>query len=249
MLEPIVQEGFQTPDAIITWFDEDRLEQIQVPTKMPKHISRQTRKTRVPSEQHAAEIADEDLAFMKRRILQLVRDKLHPSAYFSSQDFQHVRSSTFGIKLNYTDRAESCYSGICHRGIQNFRCWVDDQDTIWAKCFGKPCDKHAYELGPLQDDLNQYAADAVTIDSPYLNRDLDIILHQMPQQLDEAIQAENSAVKFNLVVSNWIQGEFQALCLRSSMGTGMQSLSAPNARVGCFLLRITGCFPAQHLKH
>jgi hypothetical protein len=109
-------------------------------------------------------------AFVKERMLTLLRERLHPTAY-----------SEGPYRFNYTDRSEPCYTGRVHDGRQNLTCHLASDGKIYALCFStttdlhgdvpEPCRSKALYLGDLYEDNLTFRSAAIVVDMEYLGRD------------------------------------------------------------------------------
>ena len=117
------------PDAesAITWLDarEQRVE-LQVPVHLPRAVRERrpvVRLAQVRRMQRAGCMAPDHDDYVACRMLELLRDRVHPSAV---RDATHGAEDAYdplrGLKFTYTDRSHPCYTGAVHEGQQNMRC-------------------------------------------------------------------------------------------------------------------------------
>ena len=221
-------------DSIITWLEDDR-KIITVPSSIPiaKKLGRVIKH---PLDLIVRE-SSQDLTFVEQRILDLLRDVLHPSAF---RDASHGREDVYdarvGIKFNHSDRSEPCYTGTVHDGCQNMTCWVDEHDEAYVRCFSSSCSQRCFHLGPVRADPSLYMDTAVKVDLQYLQRTKKAFFDSPRQLRSERSSparlpsearlrfSENSDDKFNHVIDRWLNGAFPALCIKSGMGTGKSTL-------------------------
>jgi hypothetical protein len=214
----------------ITWFPGPG-KVLEVPQDVPHAVKKRTPITK-PAHTRRHHESRRSAAVLEVCILELVHNKLHASGYREHTD-------SYGIKLNYSDRTEPCYTGAIHEGSQNFRCFVGNNGGIYAKCFSsKCCNKPAFYIGPAPgDDSSVPSGDAS--DTPWLSTALKVnmpyIDYQLPPapsnwwspRVDDAAMTKNSDVAITgALVDAWMQQKFKALSFRSPMGTGKSTMLA-----------------------
>ena len=75
--------------------------------------------------------------------------QVHPTAFLPSASSGDPYNRNNGVRLNYTDREEPCYTGNFHEG-QNMACWVED-GVAYLHCYSSQCSNACpYPLGPLE---------------------------------------------------------------------------------------------------
>lgn len=173
---------------------------------------------------------------VRSRMLELLQDKLHPSAF---HDPSHGREDAYdaqcGIKFNYSDRVEPCYTGCVHEGNQNLRCWVHD-DQVYVKCYSARCrDRRAHLLGPLHAASDAWLHSALHVHMRHLawnpeqisevgswegEGGVDVAVAAACDEIDGAA----SKTLLHQEICNWIKWVFKCLSLRSPMGTGKTTL-------------------------
>lgn len=204
-------------DMVITWF---RKSQRKVVIDIPKRIESLLRKQmerpkKTVAEANAAtkgvEQASELPGVEKKlhpasdRLITQTMDlmkNLHPTAF---QDFSHnqhnILDPLVGIKINYTDRQEPCYSGEKHDGLQRLWAWVAG-DEVWCKCFSTKCTQ-AHHLGTISDgEGNRFDNVSVKINRRFISEE--------PTEPDA----------MSALLPQWLNGDFKALGLKSVMATG-----------------------------
>lgn len=196
-------------EACVTWLTEP-LTVIDVPCVAPHQFKR--RRARVRMREAAAEQAedseddkldDEELCFMHTRVLELVQT-VHPSAYRdSSHGKEDIMNPARGVKFNYTDRLEPCWTGCIHENTQNFRAWIQGGEA-WAACFSADCEGRPKLLGQLYEDPEYHLASAVHVEQQFIDLEED----------------PNS----NRKLQEWLAGKYRVLNCRSNMGTGKTSM-------------------------
>lgn len=149
---------------------------------------------------HSRDHPDHVDAFVRGRMLELLQAGIHPTAYSDrSHGEEDAYNPELGIKFNYSDRNEACYSGCVHDGTQNLRCWVYN-GGIFMKCYSDNCNQQrGVYLGPLHTDSDAWQEQAVNVNMRYLD----------PTDLD-----------FSTILQQWKNKKFKVLSLRSAMGTG-----------------------------
>ncbi|GAQ92950.1 hypothetical protein KFL_012190010 [Klebsormidium nitens] len=211
-------------DSVITWFDEE-IDFIKVPVLVPDAVRQQRRPTK-PAEMAVLSATNLD-AYTVQRCLELLQARLHPTAY--------KRGASRALNFSWTDReGEPCYTGHTHSGVRDLLCVVNEaQNAVFAKCSSERKDsttgvcckeQPAHYLGRLYEDVETWKAGAIEIDMRYLERDplaagpMDLQLIRMSSK------GMTDKILFNNVVNRWQAGEFQALLVRSPMGTGKSEL-------------------------
>jgi hypothetical protein len=113
--------GQPASDALITCLnDAGNVRLLVVPGHIPRAVRTRGRELRTPAE--AAELEpDEERSMIVVRMLDLLREELHPTAYHDRRSAEAPRDPAVGIKFNYRDRSEACYTGHVHEGAQNLR--------------------------------------------------------------------------------------------------------------------------------
>ncbi len=208
VLKPVRDTVFD--DSVITWVQpEERRKTIQVPCCVPPAAVRARRDARV-YDVIPAPTEEGDAEFVEHRVLELLRERLHPSAYRTRAGQEDAFDAALGIRFNYSDRSEACYTGKYHPGKQNLKCWVDAYGIVHARCFSASCSATSVALGPLHAEPDEYASGAVRIDCQYLQR----------KRMPPAFCVDSPLVRFNHVVDRWLDGEFKVLSIKSPMGTG-----------------------------
>jgi hypothetical protein len=146
-------------------------EEVKLPFEVPKRLHERFQNPRVMSERGTERSSKND-EFVKSRMLTLLRERLHPSAYEEGPD-----------RYNYSDRAEPCYTGRIHENRQNLTCHLNPNGKIYALCFSQnteggdsdvPCVKRAFCLGDLFEDNISYETGAVKVDLEHLTRAPDV---------------------------------------------------------------------------
>jgi hypothetical protein len=198
-------------DYVITWLDAG---EVTVPIKVPVQIPAAL-KARKKGERPPRRLDDilsapvlPSASKLQGEIFTLVR-ALHPTAYqWHGAEEAEVTDPLRGVKFNYTDRAEPCYTGEAHDGKQNFRAWVDGNGDVWCKCFSQKCSGAGdYHLGNViqRNATRDYEAAAVHVNRQYLAPRPD--QHYPHDAMDTIVQ-------------QFLRQEFQALNVKSIMATG-----------------------------
>ena len=110
-------------DALITWLDEGNSRAlIPVPYHIPRAAAKRRRQRirQITPIELARIEADEDRPFIITRMLDLLREDLHPSAIYDRRAVDAPYDASCGVKFTYTDRSEPCYSLHIHES-QNLR--------------------------------------------------------------------------------------------------------------------------------
>ena len=213
-------------DTVITWTDSaDDVRKITVPIYIPRAVARSRQRIRdvkqaVDAAQpvHQREDPLHVRTFVVGRMLELLRDQLHATAF---HDRGHGAEDAYdplrGIKFNYVDRTEACYTGHMHSGTQNLRCWVSCNGDVYCKCFSYKCQAQpALRLGPLHTDSDSWRAGSVAVNMRYLVWPAAEAMRVVSQEDMETLDSEIRA---------WAeQREVKTLCLESCMGTGKTTL-------------------------
>ena len=175
---------------------------INVPLTIPKIVT-VLGNTRRPSRSHIVRDTIQPDSIVQRMLL-LIKRKVHPSAYYQPSGSEDAFDPARGVKFNYTDRTEPCYTGHIHSGCNNMRAFVDDGENIWISCFSERCQGRPQRIGELQaDDRDGYLSQAVRVN-------------------DEFLTAERGPLK--TMVQRWLARKFKALKLKSITGSGKTSL-------------------------
>lgn len=197
-------------ETLITQIDEADMELIKVPERMPEEVQQTRRKLSTPIAARAASSKEPiELSMARSRMLELMREKVHPTAFIERPGSDEDPYD--GIRFNYTDRAEPCYTGQVHGPTMNLKCYVDGAGDVICRCFSPLCEKDPpRRLGPLHADPEVALADAIQIDSRFLGS-------ESPGQLAAAPGLEAA-------LRAWIAGRPKCLSIRSPMGTGKTTL-------------------------
>ncbi|GAQ91961.1 hypothetical protein KFL_008920010, partial [Klebsormidium nitens] len=155
-------------DALVTWLEPlEAREEVKLPFEVPERLHERFRNPRVMSARGTERSSTND-EFVKTRMLALLRERLHPSAYEDGHD-----------RYNYSDRTEPCYTGRIHENRQRLICHLNPNGKIYALCFSRntgggdsdvPCVSRAYCLGDLFEDNISYETGAVKLDMEHLKR-------------------------------------------------------------------------------
>ena len=197
-------------DCFITWLDRPSgLSVITVPPNLPPIILIRSRnKSKSKSKKNAVTTDDLTRAkvdpfyndYVECRMNELVKVKVHPSAFHDrSHGVEDAFDPAIGVKFNFTDRSEPCFSTsgssgssgsscpsgssggpapIFHEGNINFRCFVDDNNDVYVKCYSTKCSgaKPTY-LGPLEEEYRPWLSTSSPITLEFLNH----IIQRMTQ--------------------------------------------------------------------
>ena len=98
--------------------------------------------------------------------------------------------------------------------MQNFRCWVDEHEDVWMKCFSTTCNQRAHMLGNLHEEPRTWLDWAIEVEMKYLTRKRSEIIGLDVRGGEEVVVDGGSEGKFNVVVDKWLVGEFKALNIR-----------------------------------
>lgn len=208
--------------ALITCLDaEDRRSVIDVPQHIPRVVREERRALLTPRE---AAVRDDhtEYAEVVTRMLDLLHEGLHPSAY---HDRSHGADAPFdpshGVKFNFTNRSEPCYTSHVHDGTNNLRCWVDAAGDVHAKCFSARCaDAPSRRLGPLRVESDAYLSGAVRVDMDYMVYDAAAARQPAEPRPAQPPEVDDGVATFSRAVERWLRGEARVLSVRSPMGTG-----------------------------
>ncbi|PNH01594.1 putative helicase [Tetrabaena socialis] len=232
-------------DALITNLDppsERKL--IPVPLHIPRVVRTERRALRTPREA-AERDPEENSAEVVTRMLDLLRTRLHPSAYHDrTHGAEDAYDTSRGIKFNYTDRNEPCYSGRVHDGAQNLRCYIDAAGDIYAKCFSVNCAAAAaHRIGPLRAESDAFLASAIRVDIPF-----------MQLNVDDGHDMDGDIGVFNAAVQRWLRGDARVLSIRSPMGTGKTTFlddlltSLDSARPSVLIVTYRQSLASEHAR-
>jgi len=108
---------------------------VPVPVALPPAVFQ--RQARLPSSR-AARVPPQSrdgLSFKATRLLEMVQQDPHPSAYFRDSGTDNSRSRTY-FRFDYTDRSELCYTGDTHTA-QNCKCFVMPDGEAFMQCFSR----------------------------------------------------------------------------------------------------------------
>jgi hypothetical protein len=207
-------------DTLITCLDCASVRKVlDVPLHIPRamRVHSRGRVKTVPTPSELCELEpDDERTMVITRMLDLLRDGLHPSAFHDRRGSESPLDPSVGIKFGYGDRSEPCYTGHVHDGRQNLRCWIDPCGDVHAKCFSTSCaSKASHRLGRLKtsSDADVWRSGAVTISSEYLDVE--------------------GAGPLRDCVDKWLRREVDGLAVRSPLGSGKSTaLSAILSRVG-----------------
>ncbi|GAQ86527.1 hypothetical protein KFL_002940130 [Klebsormidium nitens] len=213
-----VNLGHTWKDALVTWLEPlEAREEIKVPFQLPGNLHRKY-KTPQQMTHEGTTRTPKNEAFVRARMLELLRERLHPTAYVEGPD-----------RFNYFDRSEPCYTGRIHENHQNLTCHLTPKGKIYALCFSTnseggesdlPCRAKAFYLGDLfEDDIN-YESGAVRVDMQYLQRDPAASSPELLARVAHGQEPTTDVLKLNTVADQWLAGAFQLLAFRSGVGTG-----------------------------
>ncbi len=167
------------------------------------------------------------------RLLEEVQKHFHPTAYLCDK-WAEEDPWGVGIRMNYSDRTEPCYSGKTHT-CNNFSVRIRSDNSVVARCFDPMCTiggcrskvlsrlKASDLCAPLRpSDTTQVEMKYIDFeDAPQILQDgvwdlgkRHAILH------DPATNKHIVSDKIRNAVDRWTEGKFKALCIRSAMGTG-----------------------------
>lgn len=193
-------------DNVITHI-EPYHEMIQVPVDIS--VVKTRKSSRIPHVRHDVDHASSD--GMVTDMLKLIT-KTHPSAFHENHGSEDAYDIMKGVKFNYGDRTEPCWSGEYHKGNQNFYCWIDESDDAWVKCFSDKCKHGSHHLGNISVEIPEWKQRAVCVDLKFLNR--------VPSTSLLQSNRDNGEILFNRQVDRWIAGGVKHLGLRSYLGSG-----------------------------
>lgn len=197
-------------EACVTWLTEP-LTFINVPCMEPRPLARKRVLASnikepadlVPAVTSGDDLDNDDTTWLYGRLLELVQT-VHPSAYRdASHGIEQIHNPARGVKFNYTDRSEPCWTGCIHEHTQNFRAWVQG-DEAWAACFSADCEGKPKLLGALHVDPEYHLAEAVHVDQQFIDLEAD----------------PHSSRKLR----EWLDGKHQVLNVKSNMGTGKTTM-------------------------
>lgn len=208
-------------DTIISWLDSD-IKFINVPCATPyKRGKSVTIKAKTIREFIKRPRLERD-SKTEAIILELLRNTVHPTAYRTVAGEEDLYDSDKGVRFNFTDRSEKCYTGTKHHGNNNFKAWIDNHGEVWMRCYSANCvKKSAHHVGRLSAEFEHFRDEAITINSQYLSR---VPKTERPVLLDETDIACDEITRFNTVIDDWIDEKFKVLCIRSPMGSGKSYL-------------------------
>ncbi|GAQ93134.1 hypothetical protein KFL_013180020 [Klebsormidium nitens] len=205
-------------DALVTWLKPlESREEVKLPFEVPERLHERFQNPRVMSER-GTERSSKNEEFVKARMLALLRERLHPSAYEEGPD-----------RYNYSDRTEPCYTGRIHENRQNLTCHLNSNGKIYALCFSQnteggdsdvPCVKRAYCLGDLFEDNISYETDAVKVDMEHLTRVPGASTPELVAEVAAGRRMPDDLMKLNTVANEWIEGRSPLLGIRSGVNTG-----------------------------
>ena len=103
------KEGVAHRDTVITWLDEE-VEELRVPCRVPQAVKAKRRVKTVRDLTAGAKGVE--TTWLRERMLELVRRRIHPTADQERKGDEDPWNMKRGLKYNYTDRSEKCYSGV-----------------------------------------------------------------------------------------------------------------------------------------
>ncbi|GAQ92284.1 hypothetical protein KFL_009660020 [Klebsormidium nitens] len=205
-------------DGLVTWLQSlEACEEIKLPFQLPKNMHRGFRTPQHMTREGTGR-TPQNGAFVRARMLQLLRERLHPTAYEEGPD-----------RFNYFDRLEPCYTDRIHENHQNLTCHLTPNSKIYALCFctnvegggsESPCRTKAFYLGDLFEDDITYDSGAVCVDMQYLQRDPQASSPELLSEVARGQAQATNAFKLNTVANEWLAGAFQLLAIRSAVNTG-----------------------------
>jgi hypothetical protein len=199
--------------SVISWLD-DSTATLHVPLHIPRFVSKKRQLMQKPSD---ATMTDEvqEACHTVVRMTELLRESLHPTAYHDpSHGPEDPLNPARGVKFNYENRTDPCYTGNVHEGTQNLRCFVDEAGDVFAKCFSEQCcSEPSFRLGRLHADNNSFLSAAVTVNLPFIFP-LNVENRETPPEPGTDQHA------FDSIVDRWFSRKFRVLSLKSAMGTG-----------------------------
>lgn len=174
--------------------------------KVPATASTRALKQRLP-ESRPPRICSTGDETVKRMLILL--KSVHPSAYHDpSHGHEDAYDMLRGVKFNYQDRHEKCYTGHLHEGTNNLACWVDEGGNIWCRCFSDKCKGQLKRLGELfVDDRAEYLKDAIFMNSPFVTTKSGLPVKSLRS-----------------LITAWLECKFKGLCLKSITGSGKTTL-------------------------
>lgn len=197
-----VPESFNILDCIISNCSKNsRL--IEVPLRVPDIIFNQSKKRSAPRSRIDHDL-DINASQTVKRMLHLLQ-KVHPSAFHDpSHGAEDAYDRNVGVKFNYTDRSEPCFTGEIHSGTNNLALWIDSGENVWARCFSGKCEHKYKRVGELQgEERDDYLSHAVEINTQYLDP------HSGP---------------LKKVIDRWLKKAFKALDIKSITGSGKTTI-------------------------
>ena len=215
-------------DHVITWLD-DNTQVITVPEQIPVALKRRAKPKTVYDLSKAAR---EDTSVLSLRMLELFQEQVHASGYIWAAGDADPLNPGVGVRLNYTDRTEKCYTGNIHSGNQNLHAWVEGED-IMLKCWSDRCKSAPpFHLGPVAPIPTTYLEQAVHVNMKYLTRDKHVAAFAASGDptagtFDSLLQRrEDDVFKLNQVIEDWRSGGFAALNIKAPMGEWCQCFQA-----------------------
>ncbi|GAQ92245.1 hypothetical protein KFL_009560010, partial [Klebsormidium nitens] len=205
-------------DALVTWLEPlEAREEVKVPFQLPERLHERYKNPRDMSER-GTERSSKNEEFVKARMLALLRERLHRTAYEEGPD-----------RFNYSDRSEPCYTGRIHENHQNLTCHLNPNGKIYALCFSNnteggdsesPCISRAFYLGDLFEDNVSFEAGAVKVDVQHLKRVPGASTSELLAEVAAGSATADDLMKLNTVANEWIAGKFPLLGIRSGVNTG-----------------------------
>ncbi|GAQ91659.1 hypothetical protein KFL_008280010, partial [Klebsormidium nitens] len=213
-----INRGHSWKDALVTWLEPfEARKEVKVPFQLPERLHEKFKNPRDMSER-GTERSSKNEEFVKARMLTLLRERLHPTAYEEGPD-----------RFNYSDRSEPCYTGRIHENRQNLTCHLNPNGKIYALCFSNnteggdsqlPCVSRAFCLGDLFEDNISFEAGAVKVDMQHLKRVPGASTPELVAEVAAGTTTADDLMKLNTFTNEWIAGKFPLLGIRSGVNTG-----------------------------
>jgi hypothetical protein len=259
MMVPVFDDNPTFEASAISWLDPpDTRKVLEVPAKyinrIPEHVTKTGKgfatMSQAQVDRRKALVSDGGVV---SKLLEEVQKHFHPTAFLCGTWAEEDPWGT-GIRMNYTDRSEPCYSGKIHT-CNNFSVRIRADNNVVACCFDPMCKNSgkrtmvisrlkAADLSPPLRPSNTTQVEMQYIDfedTPQISQDgmWDVgkrhaILH------DPATNKHIVSDKIRNAVDRWTEGKFKALCIKSPMGTGKS----------CFMTKLLGllCRKSPGLK-
>ncbi len=251
IMAPLFDDTPAFEASAISWLDPPHMRKVlEVPAKYLNHVPSHFKKNRKGFAKISEAQADRRKAVVREtgivaKLLEEVQKHFHPTAFLCGAWASEDPWGT-GIRMNYTDRAEPCYSGKIHTA-NNFAVRILPDNTVVARCFDPMCSSG----GSRRKVISRLAAadlapplrpaDTTQVDMQFIDfEECPAISQEGLWDLGKRHAVTHDAARGCYVVTDkirnaidrWTDGRFKALCIKSAMGTGKS----------CFMVKLLELF-------